>query len=167
MNKYHSPKGVNWILGMLTILLKISLLAPKLNHPVLSILMIDERDLSLLTAKYYFWTWLTENNTFDQAIPSFSASFLLFCNKESIKKTVTTYLPPLDSKVTEFKKTVTYMKYLQNLANDVNIPYVNITLDCGAAVNAFEMKWSQQETFQNIVIHLGDFHFMKGNFQVS
>ena len=59
------------------------------------------------------------------------------------------------------------MKYLQNLANDVNIPYVNITLDCGAAVNAFKMKWSQQETFQNIVIHLGDFHFMKGNFQVS
>ena len=59
------------------------------------------------------------------------------------------------------------MKYLQNLANDVNIPYVNITLDCGAAVNAFEMKWSQQETFQNIVIHVEDFHFMKGNFQVS
>ena len=59
------------------------------------------------------------------------------------------------------------MKYLQNLANDVNIPYVNITLDCGAAVNAFKMKWNQQETFQDIVIHLGDFHFMKGNFQVS
>ena len=59
------------------------------------------------------------------------------------------------------------MKYLQNLANDVNIPYVNIALDCGAAVNAFKMKCSQQETFQNIVIHLGDFHFMKGNFQVS
>ena len=54
MNKYQSPKGVNWLLGMLTILLKISLLTPKLNHLALSIVMIDERDLSLLTAKYYF-----------------------------------------------------------------------------------------------------------------
>lgn len=59
------------------------------------------------------------------------------------------------------------MKYLQNSADDVNMPYVNIILDCGAAVNAFKTKWSQPETFQNIVIYLGDFHFMKENFQES
>ena len=29
------------------------------------------------------------------------------------------------------------MTYLQQLANDVNMPYVNITLDVGAAINAF------------------------------
>ena len=59
------------------------------------------------------------------------------------------------------------MKYLQNLADDVIMPYVNITVDCGAIVNVFKTKWSQQETLKNIVIHLGDFHFIKGNFHVS
>ena len=59
------------------------------------------------------------------------------------------------------------MKYLQIFADDVDMPYVNITLDCGAAVNAFKTKWNQPETFYNIVIHLGNFHFMKDNFQVS
>ena len=41
------------------------------------------------------------------------------------------------------------------------MPYLNITLDIGAAVNAYK-----QSQYQNIVIHLDDFHFMKENFKV-
>ena len=70
-------------------------------------------------------------------------------------------------KVTEFKTIITYFKYLQKLAADVNMLYVNITLDVGAAINAYKTMWSQPEMFRNIVIHLGDFHFMKENFLVS
>ena len=91
---------------------------------ILSNVMIDARDPSLLIARYYFWTWLRANNAIDQAILPLTAWLLQFRNKESIKMTVTTYLPPLDSKVTEFKTIVTYMKYLQILADDVNMPYV-------------------------------------------
>ena len=39
------------------------------------------------------------------------------------------------------------MKYLQILPVDVGMPYVNITLDRGAAVNGFKTKWSQPEPF--------------------
>ena len=58
------------------------------------------------------------------------------------------------------------MKYLQSLASSSNMPYENITLDVGAAINAYKFLWANQTSFENVVIHLGDFHFMKENFQV-
>lgn len=87
-------------------------------------------------------------------------------NKSSLKKTVESYLPPITTKVTDFKTIHQYMTYLQALANEVNMPYVNITLDVGAAINAYKLLWSRHITFSNIIIHLGDFHFMKENFKV-
>ena len=44
--------------------------------------------------------------------------------------------------------------------------YCNVTLDVGATINAFKTVWHYPEKFKNVVIHLGDFHFMKENFQV-
>jgi len=46
------------------------------------------------------------------------------------------------------------------------MPFVNITLDVGAAMNAFKFVWSSPKRFENVVIHLGDFHFIKENFQI-
>ena len=59
------------------------------------------------------------------------------------------------------------MKYLQSLAPSVNISYVNIIIDVGTALNAFRFLWNELEKYQNFVIHLEDFHFMKENFQVT
>ena len=58
------------------------------------------------------------------------------------------------------------MEYLQKLAVSVNMPFVNITLDVGAAMNAYKMIWNNEIKFSNIVIDLGGFHFIKENFQV-
>ena len=58
------------------------------------------------------------------------------------------------------------MTCLQRLAKHVDMPYVNITLDVGAAINAHKLLWNYSETFNNVVIHLGDFHFIKENFKV-
>ena len=82
------------------------------------------------------------------------------------KKTVETYLPPITTKVTDFKTIYQNMKHLQQLANDVNMSYVNITVDVGAAINAEKFLWSYPVSFRNVVIHLGDFHFMKENLKV-
>ena len=60
----------------------------------------------------------------------------------------------------------TYIKYLQGLSESTNMPYVNITLDIGAAMNAYKVIWNNPDIFGNVVIHPGDFHFMKENFQV-
>ena len=53
---------------------------------------------------------------------------------------------------------------MQSLCRDANMPYVNVTLDLGAAMNAYKLIWNYSEKFANVVIHLGDFHFMNESF---
>ena len=55
---------------------------------------------------------------------------------------------------------------MQKLAEEVNMPYVSVTLDVGAAVSACKLCWNYPERFKNVLIHLGDFHFLKENFNV-
>ena len=47
------------------------------------------------------------------------------------------------------------------------MPMVNITLDVGGTMNAYKFVWSNPERFRNGVTHLGDFHFIKENSQIS
>ena len=96
----------------------------------------------------------------------FSGFLLNQREKEDLKKTIVTYLPPIASKVNEFETIIQYMEYLQRLAAEVNMKYVNITLDVGAAINAYKTIWSHPDKFGNVIIHLGDFHFIKENFLV-
>ena len=79
------------------------------------------------------------------------------------KQQKNTFLP----KVTEFSTIQQCMEYLQSLAASVNMPYVNITIDAGTALNAFKLLRNGLEKFQNVVIHLGDFHFIKENLQAT
>ena len=41
---------------------------------------------------------------------------------------------------------------------DEHAQYCNITLDVGAAMNVYLVKWLKSEEFKNVKIHLGDFH---------
>jgi len=118
---------------------------------------------------YFIWTYLRHKNSFDQIIPNFKGWMVQV--RDSIKtkhlvKTVETFLPPITAKVTEFSTIRTYLDYLQVLSKSVNMPYVNVTLDVGAAINAFKTIWNYPEHYKDIVIHLGGFHFLKENFQV-
>jgi hypothetical protein len=67
----------------------------------------------------------------------------------TIEKTTETYLPPVNAKVTEFSTIQRYMLYLQSLATEVKMPYVNITLDVGAAMNAYLVTWNAPEKRPN------------------
>ena len=142
---------------------------PKKEPPtfVLNVNDVGKSECIEFSSKYFLWLWLRRQNGFDQIFSTFSGFLLKNRDKTGLVKTVTTYLPPLTSKVTEFATIDTYLKYLQTLSNEMNMPYVNVTLDVGAAINAFKLVWNKSETFGNVVIHLGDFHFMKENFQVS
>ena len=83
------------------------------------------------------------------------------------RKTTGFYLPPITTKVTDSKAIHQYIEYCQLLSSEVNMPYTNTTLDVGAAINAFKYIWSNNNTFSNVVIHLGDFYFMKEIFKVK
>ena len=52
------------------------------------------------------------------------------------------------NKVTDFSTINQYLLYMQKLAEEVNMPYVNVTLDVGAAVNAYKLCWNYPERFK-------------------
>ena len=74
-------------------------------------------------------------------------------------QTVEVYLPLITTKVTDFS--TIQKSYLQSLSRSVNMPFVNVTLDVGTAINAFKTVWTYPEQYNNIIIHLGGFHFLK------
>ena len=84
-----------------------------------------------------------------------------------VKKTVETYLPPIVSRVTDLKTIYKYLKYIQGLSADANIPFIDITLNAGAAINAYKVILNYPGHFANVLLHFGDFHFMKENFKVG
>ena len=71
-----------------------------------------------------------------------------------------TYLPPINAKVTEFSTINQYLSYMQGLADEENMPYVNVYLDVGAWMNSYKLVW-------NHFPKIGDFHFIKENFGVT
>ena len=68
---------------------------------------------------------------------------------ETINKTIETYLPPNNSKVTSADTIEKYFNYFTCLANTCNMPYVNITLDVGAAINAFKFQWGYWDEYKH------------------
>ena len=120
---------------------------------------------------FLLWVIFRNRNAKDQMVPNFSGWLLKQHENNippsSLRQTSKIYLPRIVSKVSEFKTIESYFEYLEKLSKQCNMPYTNITLDVGAAINAFKFLWSNQTRFRNIVIHLFDFHFMKENFQVS
>lgn len=135
-----------------------TLLEPEMTEP--------DSSIAGIKSMYFLWMWTRKENNFDQLVPMFSGFLLNQREKEDLKKTIVTYLPPIASKVNEFETIIQYMEYLQRLAAEVNMKYVNITLDVGAAINAYKTIWSHPDKFGNVIIHLGDFHFIKENFLV-
>ena len=110
----------------------------------------------------------------------------------TMKQTITTYLSPLNSPVTEFA-TISkrqyifiisqlwlashprstghgnswyHLTYMPSLAKRVNMPHVNVFLDVGAAMKAYKLVWNYPDKFSNVLVLLGDFHFMKEIFNV-
>ena len=73
----------------------------------------------------------------------------------------------MTSKVTDYETIDRYMKYLQILASEVSMLYVNITLDVVAVINAYRYLWNNYVIFNTVVIHLRDFNFMKENFKLN
>ena len=116
------------------------------------------------------WVVLRMQNAFDQLTPIYSGWKLQTNRKDTattVIKTTECYLPPITSKVTDYETIHKYMEYLQTLASEVGMPYVNTMLDVGATINAHKYLWNSYDIFDIVVIHLGDFHFMKENFEIN
>ena len=118
---------------------------------------------------YAMWIYIRKQNNFNQIYPVLKGWLLSQRaeTSETLKKTSETFLTLITTKVIEFASIKKYLTYLQSMTGSVNMPYINVTLDVGAAINDYKTIWSLPNQCHNIVIHLGSFHFLKENFQVS
>jgi len=98
---------------------------------------------------YLTWLYLRKSNSFLQRVPVFKGWKLQTrsINGPDIIKSSETYLPPINAKVTDYQTIQRYMRYLQTLAEKVNMPFVNVTLDVGAAMNAYLVTWNAPELY--------------------
>jgi hypothetical protein len=90
---------------------------------------------SIHATNYLLWIILRKLNMADQTLSTYSGWRTCVKKLNSttpLKKTVLKYLPPINAKVTEFSTIYQCLTYLQLLASEVNMPYVNVTLDVGA-----------------------------------
>ena len=118
--------------------------------------------------RYLLWNILRHISCDNQKVPSFYGWQVLVREIANVatEKTVMTYLPSINAPVNEFSTMFGFLTYMQKLCKEVNMPYVNITLDLGAAMPAYKVVWNYPNIFSNVIIHLGDFHFMKEAFAV-
>ena len=111
-------------------------------------------DTLQVALKYVIWLLFRKTNDIvqfrgpnDQVLPTCPGWMLKHHQNEVVTMIVEMYLPPINSKVTDvptpppppiFK----YLSRLQNLSDDVNMPYVNVILDIGTAMNTSMKIWN-------------------------
>ena len=145
---------------------------PRKEPPRIDVVVAAEEEeiCQIFNVRSCIWRLVRHSCENDQKYPKFSGWIILLMQataSAAIKQTVTTYLPPLNSPVTEFAMIFKYLTYMQSLAKRVNMPYVNVFLDVGAAMNAYKLVWNYPDNFSNVLVHLGDFHFIKEIFNVA
>ena len=113
--------------------------------------------------RYLLWKILRHVSSGNQKVLSFSGWQVLVREIANVAtvKTVMTYLPPINAPVNKFSTIFGFLTYMQKLCKEVNMPYVNITLDLGAAMPAYTVVWNYPNIFSHFILHLGDFHFIK------
>ena len=138
---------------------------PQRNMTVASI-TFDEI-LKEFNKLFLLWLYTRKTNNINQIVPIFKDWALKTKPSIEINQTVEACLPPITLKVTDFKTIQKCLTYLQKLSRTCYMPYVNITVDVGVAINAYKTVWTYPKQYRNIIIHLGSFHFLKENFQVT
>eukprot|EP00794_Sanderia_malayensis_P001334 gene1334-biopygen1064 len=113
---------------------------PKKEASTLAHFKRNETDLSRVSFQFIYLAWmvLRNLNSDDQIVSSFFGWKIKLRSaglpQESIKKKVMMYLPPINANVTDYSTLNSYLMYMQRLADEMNMPYVSVTLGVGAAM---------------------------------
>ena len=109
----------------------------------------DEANEDTFQVRYFAWLLLRLSSKGQRQIHPSLSGFLLRLRKQSQwvrpTKYEETFLPPIPMQVTDASTIIAYLKFLERQAEQMNLQYCNITLDVGAAINAFLVKWQREE----------------------
>lgn len=100
---------------------------------------IDEEDISKSNKTIFAWCFLRLLGFRDQTSPMLSGWLMQMRNRIAeieVRKTFETFLPPMSTTVTPHETIYRLLLFLQHLSVEVNMPYVNVTMDVGAAMTA-------------------------------
>ena len=110
------------------------------------------------------WRLLRYYASDDQLKPRFPGWFNSFHKKKNDKETVITYLSPIPEPITEHQTIVKIFERSRELRKQSNMRYCHITLDVRTAIKAFQVLWNNSQIWNDIIVHLGDFHAMMAFF---
>jgi hypothetical protein len=83
------------------------------------------------------------------------AGFVIKCfQQEECKKTVLTYLPPIEKPITDYGALFEVIARASHLSKEANMKYVHIIMDCGAAMKMYHVIWNNPDTFSKVIVHL-------------
>ena len=99
-------------------------------------------------------------NSSPQSIPRFVGWVIQAFGKLHSKMTMITFLPPILHPITQYSTVIECIRQSQKLASASNMKFTHITVDGGAAMKFFHVVWNNLDEFNNVLIHLGDFHAM-------
>ena len=112
------------------------------------------------------WKSVRKLSANDQIHPRFVGWIISLFQKHASQATKMTYLPPIQTPITEYETIVQVFMVSRELSKQSNMQYTHITFDVGAAIKAYHVLWNNPDTWSDIIVHLGDFHAMMAFFGV-
>ena len=106
-------------------------------------------------------------NSSPQCIPCFVGWVIQAFGKLHSKVKMITFLPPILHPITQYCTVIECIKQSQKLPSASNMKFAHITEDGGAAMKFFYVVWNNPDEFNNVLIHLGDFHAMMEYFSTT
>lgn len=125
----------------------------------------ESKENAYFTKIFCLWKLLRKFYENDQLYSRFSGFVINIIQKQQ-EKTVITYLPPIETPITDYGTLFEMFHRSEQIAAQSNMKYTHITLDCGAAIKAYHVLWNNPDRYKHIIIHLGDFHLMQAFFGV-
>ena len=124
---------------------------------------LDSMDIEKLLPEKIVLLWKIMRRGFNsslQSIPRFVGWVIQAFGRLHSKMTMITFLPPILHPITQYNTVIECIKQSQKLASASNMKFTHITVDGGAAMKFFHVVWNNPDEFNNVLIHLEDFHAM-------
>ena len=111
------------------------------------------------------WKLLRSGSSENNGWPRF-IGFVIKLYQTEKKQTAMAYLSPIQTPIAEYPTIVNLFETSRKLAQNANMIYTHIILDVGAAIKAYHVLWNDTDYWNDIIIHLGDFHAMMSFFSI-
>ena len=116
----------------------------------------NKKDINTLLT---LWKLLKSGSPENEEWPRF-IGFVIELYQTERNQTTMTYLPSIQMLITEYPTIVSLFETSRKLAKNANMMYRHIIMDVGAAIKAYHVVWNDADYWNDINIHLGDFHAM-------